>query len=106
MMTLTSKAVELQLQVKHSAEEQQEFMRDLWHWEEDMKQKELELRRQGGIPENLPPIGNGNFRKKKKSKAKDSLKTNKQKKKQQKTENKIQTHTCTHTCTHTHTHKE
>ncbi|GAB1299779.1 RNA polymerase II-associated protein 3 [Apodemus speciosus] len=64
---MTSKAVELQLQVKHNAEELQDFMRDLEHWEKDMKQKDLELRRQGGAPEeNLPPIRNGNFRKKKK----------------------------------------
>lgn len=50
---MTSKAVELQLQVKHNAEELQDFMRDLEHWEKDMKQKDLELRRQGGAPEEV-----------------------------------------------------
>lgn len=52
-MTSTSKAVELQLQVKHNAEELQDFMRDLEHWEKDMKQKDLELRRQSGVPEEV-----------------------------------------------------
>lgn len=52
-MTSTNKAVELQLQVKHNAEELQDFMRDLEHWEKDMKQKDLELRRQSGVPEEV-----------------------------------------------------
>lgn len=68
-MTSTSKSVELQLQVKHNAEELQDFMRDLEHWEKTMKQKDLELRRQSGVPEevsggspahvqqNLPTVG-------------------------------------------------
>nr|XP_004610495.1 unnamed protein product [Sorex araneus] len=77
-MTSTSKAVELQLQVKQNAEELQDFMRDLEHWEKDIKQKDMELRRQNGGPEEkLPPIRNGNFRKKKKGKAKQSSKTTK-----------------------------
>ncbi|KAL6061645.1 hypothetical protein STEG23_027097 [Scotinomys teguina] len=85
-MVSTSKAVELQLQVKQNAEELQDFMRDLEHWENDIKQKDMELRRQGGVPEeNLPPIRNGNFRKKKKSKAKDSSK----KTKEENTKNRI-----------------
>lgn len=85
-MTSTSKAVELQLQVKHNAEELQDFMRDLEHWEKTMKQKDLELRRQSGVPEeNLPPIRNGNFRKKKKRKTKDSSK----KTKEENTKNRI-----------------
>nr|XP_048300693.1 RNA polymerase II-associated protein 3 [Myodes glareolus] len=85
-MTSTSKAIELQLQVKQNAEELQDFMRDLEHWENDIKQKDLELRRQSGVPEeNLPPIRNGNFRKKKKSKAKDSSK----KTKEENTKNRI-----------------
>lgn len=85
-MTSTSKSVELQLQVKHNAEELQDFMRDLEHWEKTMKQKDLELRRQSGIPEeNLPPIRNGNFRKKKKRKTKDSSK----KTKEENTKNRI-----------------
>lgn len=52
-MTSTSKAVELQLQVKHNAEELQDFMRDLEHWEKTMRQKDLELRRQSGVPEEV-----------------------------------------------------
>ncbi|XP_075816609.1 RNA polymerase II-associated protein 3 [Microtus pennsylvanicus] len=85
-MTSTSKAIELQLQVKQNAEELQDFMRDLEHWENDIKQKDLELRRQSGVPEeNLPPIRNGNFRKKKKGKAKDSSK----KTKEENTKNRI-----------------
>ncbi|XP_049985781.1 RNA polymerase II-associated protein 3 [Alexandromys fortis] len=85
-MTSTSKAIELQLQVKQNAEELQDFMRDLEHWENDIKQKDLELRRQSGVPEeNLPPIRNGNFRKKKKGKAKDCSK----KTKEENTKNRI-----------------
>ncbi|CAH6791387.1 RNA polymerase II-associated protein 3 [Phodopus roborovskii] len=85
-MTSTSKAIELQLQVKQNAEELQDFMRDLEHWENDIKQKDMELRRQSGVPEeNLPPIRNGNFRKKKKGKAKDSSK----KTKEENTKNRI-----------------
>ncbi|XP_036991363.2 RNA polymerase II-associated protein 3 [Artibeus jamaicensis] len=77
-MTSTNKAIELQLQVKQNAEELQDFMRDLENWEEDIKQKDMELRRQNGVPEeNLPPIRNKNFRKKKKGKAKESSKQTK-----------------------------
>ncbi|XP_059103749.1 RNA polymerase II-associated protein 3 isoform X2 [Peromyscus eremicus] len=85
-MASTSKAIELQLQVKQNAEELQDFMRDLEHWENDIKQKDMELRRQGGVPEeNLPPIRNGNFRKKKKGKTKNSSK----KTKEENTKNRI-----------------
>ncbi|XP_021488514.1 RNA polymerase II-associated protein 3 [Meriones unguiculatus] len=88
-MTSANKAIELQLQVKHNAEELQDFMRDLEHWENDIKQKDMELRRQSGVPEeNLPPIRNGNFRKKKKSKAKDSSK----KTKEENTKNRIKSY--------------
>lgn len=52
-MTSTNKAIELQLQVKQNAEELQDFMRDLEHWENDIKQKDLELRRQSGVPEEV-----------------------------------------------------
>uniref|UniRef100_A0A4W2GM74 RNA polymerase II-associated protein 3 n=1 Tax=Bos indicus x Bos taurus TaxID=30522 RepID=A0A4W2GM74_BOBOX len=77
-MASTSKAIELQLQVKQNAEELQDFMRDLENWEKDIKQKDMELRRQNGVPEeNLPPIRNGNFRKKKKGKVKESSKKTK-----------------------------
>ncbi|XP_073939338.1 RNA polymerase II-associated protein 3 isoform X2 [Castor canadensis] len=75
----SNKAIELQLQVKQNAEELQDFMRDLENWEKDIKEKDIELRRQSGVPEeNLPPIRNGNFRKKKKGKAKESSKKTKQ----------------------------
>uniref|UniRef100_A0A8C6I7E9 RNA polymerase II-associated protein 3 n=1 Tax=Mus spicilegus TaxID=10103 RepID=A0A8C6I7E9_MUSSI len=89
-MTSASKAVELQLQVKHNAEELQDFMRDLEHWEKDMKEKDLELRRQAGVAEeNLPPIRNGNFRKKKKKgKAKESSR----KTKEENTKNRIKSY--------------
>ncbi|XP_077026789.1 RNA polymerase II-associated protein 3 [Tamandua tetradactyla] len=88
-MTSTNKSVELQLQVKQNAEELQDFMRDLENWEKDIKQKDMELRRQNGVPEeNLPPIRNGNFRKKKKRKAKESSK----KTKEENTKNRIKSY--------------
>uniref|UniRef100_A0A2K5QFQ6 RNA polymerase II-associated protein 3 n=1 Tax=Cebus imitator TaxID=2715852 RepID=A0A2K5QFQ6_CEBIM len=88
-MTSANKAVELQLQVKQNAEELQDFMRDLENWEKDIKQKDMELRRQNGVPEeNLPPIRNGNFRKKKKGKAKESSK----KTKEENTKNRIKSY--------------
>ncbi|XP_004428986.1 PREDICTED: RNA polymerase II-associated protein 3 [Ceratotherium simum simum] len=88
-MTSTNKAIELQLQVKQNAEELQDFMRDLENWEKDIKQKDMELRRQNGVPEeNLPPIRNGNFRKKKKGKAKESCK----KTKDENTKNRIKSY--------------
>ncbi|KAJ8788949.1 hypothetical protein J1605_022355 [Eschrichtius robustus] len=88
-MTSASKAIELQLQVKQNAEELQDFMRDLENWEKDIKQKDMELRRQNGVPEeNLPPIRNGNLRKKKKSKVKESSK----KTKDENTKNRIKSY--------------
>ncbi|XP_037701987.1 RNA polymerase II-associated protein 3 isoform X1 [Choloepus didactylus] len=88
-MTSTNKSVELQLQVKQNAEELQDFMRDLENWEKDIKQKDMELRRQNGVPEeNLPPIRNRNFRKKKKGKAKESSK----KTKEENTKNRIKSY--------------
>ncbi|XP_068827205.1 RNA polymerase II-associated protein 3 isoform X2 [Capricornis sumatraensis] len=88
-MASTSKSIELQLQVKQNAEELQDFMRDLENWEKDIKQKDMELRRQNGVPEeNLPPIRNGNFRKKKKGKVKESSK----KTKDENTKNRIKSY--------------
>ncbi|KAM9229777.1 RNA polymerase II-associated protein 3 isoform 2-T7 [Dugong dugon] len=88
-MTSTSKAIELQLQVKQNAEELQDFMRDLENWEKDIKQKDMALRKQNGVlEENLPPIRNGNFRKKKKGKAKESSK----KTKEENTKNRIKSY--------------
>uniref|UniRef100_A0A8C9PV54 RNA polymerase II-associated protein 3 n=1 Tax=Spermophilus dauricus TaxID=99837 RepID=A0A8C9PV54_SPEDA len=85
----SNKAIELQLQVKQNAEELQDFMRDLENWEKDIKQKDMELRRQSGsLEENLPPIRNGNFRKKKKGKAKESSK----KTKEENTKNRIKSY--------------
>ncbi|XP_061060933.1 RNA polymerase II-associated protein 3 [Eubalaena glacialis] len=88
-MTSASKAIELQLQVKQNAEELQDFMRDLENWEKDIKQKDMELRRQNGVPEeNLPPIRNGNLRKKKNGKVKESSK----KTKDENTKNRIKSY--------------
>ncbi|XP_064557901.1 RNA polymerase II-associated protein 3 [Zonotrichia leucophrys gambelii] len=71
MMSTPSKAIELQLQVKQNAEELQDFMRELESWEKDIKEVDSELRKQSGVPEeNLPPIRNKAFKKKKKSKNK------------------------------------
>ncbi|KAF4802561.1 RNA polymerase II-associated protein 3 [Turdus rufiventris] len=71
MMSAPSKAIELQLQVKQNAEELQDFMRELESWEKDIKEVDSELRKQSGVPEeNLPPIRNKAFKKKKKSKNK------------------------------------
>ncbi|XP_068948796.1 RNA polymerase II-associated protein 3 isoform X2 [Petaurus breviceps papuanus] len=82
-MTSASKAVELQLQMKHNAEELQDFVRDLESWEKDIKQMDLELRNQNGVSEeSLFPVRNKNFKKKKKSKTKmPSKKTTEENKK-------------------------
>ncbi|XP_043825218.1 LOW QUALITY PROTEIN: RNA polymerase II-associated protein 3 [Dromiciops gliroides] len=82
-MTSASKAIELQLQMKHNAEGTTEFVRDLESWEKDIKQMDLELRNQNGVSgENLFPVRNKNFKKKKKSKAKmPSKKTTEENKK-------------------------
>ncbi|NWV50216.1 RPAP3 protein, partial [Daphoenositta chrysoptera] len=70
-MSTPNKAIELQLQVKQNAEELQDFMRELESWEKDIKEVDTELRKQSGVPEeNLPPIRNKAFKKKKKSKNK------------------------------------
>uniref|UniRef100_A0A669P721 RNA polymerase II-associated protein 3 n=2 Tax=Phasianus colchicus TaxID=9054 RepID=A0A669P721_PHACC len=75
-MTASNKALELQLQMKQNAEELQDFMRELESWEKDIKEVDSELRKQSGVPEeNLPPIRNKTFKKKKKSKSKVPSKT-------------------------------
>ncbi|XP_064364365.1 RNA polymerase II-associated protein 3 isoform X1 [Dromaius novaehollandiae] len=75
-MTAPNKALELQLQMKQNAEELQDFMRELESWEKDIKQVDSELRKQSGVvEENLPPIRNEAFKKKKKSKTKVPSKT-------------------------------
>ncbi|KAM6292512.1 RNA polymerase II-associated protein 3 [Porphyrio hochstetteri] len=70
-MTAPNKALELQLQMKQNAEELQDFMRELESWEKDIKEVDSELRKQSGVTEeNLPPIRNKAFKKRKKSKSK------------------------------------
>ncbi|XP_071589634.1 RNA polymerase II-associated protein 3 isoform X2 [Heliangelus exortis] len=70
-MSSPNKALELQLHMKQNAEELQDFMRELESWEKDIKEVDSELRKQSGVPEeNLPPIRNKAFKKKKKSKSK------------------------------------
>ncbi|NWV23901.1 RPAP3 protein, partial [Origma solitaria] len=70
-MSAPNKTVELQLQMKQNAEELQDFMRELESWEKDIKEVDSELRKQSGVPEeNLPPIRNKAFKKKKKIKNK------------------------------------
>ncbi|NWY74669.1 RPAP3 protein, partial [Erithacus rubecula] len=70
-MSAPSKTIELQLQMKQNAEELQDFVRELESWEKDIKEVDSELRKQSGVPEeNLPPIRNKAFKKKKKSKNK------------------------------------
>ncbi|NWS11546.1 RPAP3 protein, partial [Pachyramphus minor] len=74
-MNAPNKAIELQLQMKQNAEELQDFVRELESWEKDIKEVDSELRKQSGVPEeNLPPIRNKAFKKKKKSKSKVSSK--------------------------------
>uniref|UniRef100_A0A8C3HPP8 RNA polymerase II-associated protein 3 n=1 Tax=Chrysemys picta bellii TaxID=8478 RepID=A0A8C3HPP8_CHRPI len=82
-MTSPNKALELQLQMKQNAEELHDFVRELESWEKDIKQMDSDLRKQSGAPEeNLPPIRNEAYRKKKKSKAKvPSKKTTEENKK-------------------------
>ncbi|NXN91177.1 RPAP3 protein, partial [Rhinopomastus cyanomelas] len=70
-MSAPNKALELQLQMKQNAEELKDFMRELESWEKDIKEVDSELRKQSGVPEeNLPPIRNQAFKKKKKTKSK------------------------------------
>ncbi|XP_068132699.1 RNA polymerase II-associated protein 3 [Hyperolius riggenbachi] len=72
-MSSPSKALELQLQMKHNAEELQDFMRELDNWEKDIKEKDASLRKEFGTAEEiLPPVRNKDYRKKKKSRSKDS----------------------------------
>ncbi|XP_067420243.1 RNA polymerase II-associated protein 3 isoform X2 [Emydura macquarii macquarii] len=82
-MTSPNKALELQLQMKQNAEELHDFVRELESWEKDIKQMDSELRKESGVPEeNLPPIRNETYRKKKKNKAKvPSKKTTEENKK-------------------------
>ncbi|CAL8278590.1 unnamed protein product [Gadus morhua 'NCC'] len=65
-MSGTNKAIELQLQMRQNADELQTFMREMNGWETDMKRKDEELRT-GHTEENqnnLPPVRNKDFKKK------------------------------------------
>uniref|UniRef100_A0A8C9SZI7 RNA polymerase II-associated protein 3 n=1 Tax=Scleropages formosus TaxID=113540 RepID=A0A8C9SZI7_SCLFO len=61
-----SKAAELQLQMRQNAEELHDFMRELESWEDDMRRRDEQLRAAGdGQNQNLPPVRNKEYRKKK-----------------------------------------
>uniref|UniRef100_A0A8D0L6A9 RNA polymerase II-associated protein 3 n=1 Tax=Sphenodon punctatus TaxID=8508 RepID=A0A8D0L6A9_SPHPU len=81
-MTSPNKAVELQLQMRQNAEELQDFMRELESWEEEMKERDSELKNQSGFPEEkLPPIRNEASKKKKSKTKTPSKKTTEENKK-------------------------
>ncbi|XP_068442594.1 RNA polymerase II-associated protein 3 [Clinocottus analis] len=71
-----NKAIELQLQLRHNAEDLHSFMTELESWETDIKKKDAELRAGGPqqTQNNLPPVRNKDYktkmreRKKKKKK--------------------------------------
>lgn len=68
-----AKAAELQLQMRHNAEELHDFLRDMEAWEGDIKSKDAQLRGQqaGGdaaSAQNLPPVRNKDLRRKKRKK--------------------------------------
>uniref|UniRef100_A0A8C9RPA8 RNA polymerase II-associated protein 3 n=1 Tax=Scleropages formosus TaxID=113540 RepID=A0A8C9RPA8_SCLFO len=65
-----SKAAELQLQMRQNAEELHDFMRELESWEDDMRRRDEQLRAPRGVSylfyyQNLPPVRNKEYRKKK-----------------------------------------
>ncbi|XP_018621480.2 RNA polymerase II-associated protein 3-like [Scleropages formosus] len=63
-----SKAAELQLQMRQNAEELHDFMRELESWEDDMRRRDEQLRAAGdgqNVSQNLPPVRNKEYRKKK-----------------------------------------
>nr|XP_025042112.1 RNA polymerase II-associated protein 3 isoform X2 [Pelodiscus sinensis] len=81
-MTSPNKALELQLQMKQNAEELHDFVRELESWEKDIKQMDSELRKQSGATEeNLPPIRNEAYRKKKNKARTPSKRTTEENKK-------------------------
>ncbi|CAM9452450.1 unnamed protein product [Lampetra planeri] len=68
-----AKAAELQLQMRHNAEELHDFLRDMEAWEGDIKSKDAQLRGEqaGGdaaSAQNLPPVRNKDLRRKKRKK--------------------------------------
>ncbi|KAL4659389.1 RNA polymerase II-associated protein 3 [Arapaima gigas] len=72
-MSGASRAAELQLQMRNNVEELHDFMRELDSWEDDMRQKDEQLRAAAcgqNPPQSFPPVRNKDYRKKKtKSKA-------------------------------------
>ncbi|XP_015208488.1 RNA polymerase II-associated protein 3 isoform X2 [Lepisosteus oculatus] len=83
-MSAQNKAIELQLQMRQNAEDLQDFMKELESWEMDIKKKDEELRRESGVEitqENLPPIRNTEYRKKKRENSKVAAKNAKNEKK-------------------------
>ncbi|XP_041834111.1 RNA polymerase II-associated protein 3 [Melanotaenia boesemani] len=72
-----SKAVELQLQLRHNAEDLQSFMKELESWESDIKKKDEALRT-GGVQEvqkKLPPVRNKDYKTKMREKRKKTQPT-------------------------------
>ncbi|XP_052410763.1 RNA polymerase II-associated protein 3 isoform X4 [Carassius gibelio] len=64
-----NKAVELQIQMRQNAEDLQNFLKELNNWEEEVKEKDQQLR-SGDIsepPKTLPPVRNRDYKKTKKS---------------------------------------
>lgn len=63
-----NKALELQIQMRHNAEDLQSFMKDLDSWEDEIKQKDQQLRSEntGDTQKSLPPVRNKDYKKTKK----------------------------------------
>ncbi|XP_035533766.1 RNA polymerase II-associated protein 3 [Morone saxatilis] len=67
-----NKAIELQLQMRHNAEDMHSFMKELESWESDIKKKDEELKT-GGLQEvqkKLPPVRNKDYKTKMREKKK------------------------------------
>ncbi|CAM4561089.1 unnamed protein product [Leuciscus chuanchicus] len=63
-----NKAVELQIQMRQNAEDLQSFMKDLDTWEEEIREKDQQLRSgdSSQTPKTLPPVRNKDYKKTKK----------------------------------------
>ncbi|GAA6100211.1 RNA polymerase II-associated protein 3 [Tachysurus ichikawai] len=67
-----NKALELQMQMRQNAEDLQNFIKELDSWEEDIKEKDEQLRA-GNLadpPKTLPPVRNKDYKKKRKVRSK------------------------------------
>lgn len=66
---LGNKAVELQIQMRHNAEDLQSFTKELNNWEEEIKKKDQQLRTGNASepPKTLPPVRNKDYKKTRKS---------------------------------------